>query len=101
MGVTAPSGKSWRVPAGTRVWPVMVAPSAKLWAGPPVITNQPSEYAEIRNLPTDGSFRTFLDRNDTGHSEFSIFIFTRPKIVRGVQVIGCVINGNPTQYLLL
>ncbi len=91
MSTSTGACEPFNIPAGTRVWPVMVAPNAKLWAGKEVVTHREATYKSFRKLPTDGNFRTFHDRNENGR-KFIIALFEKPTVFRGVMVVGCIVD---------
>lgn len=87
----------WHVPDGVTVWPVYITrpivKAEKMWPGKSVRTVRSADYGSSKKLPNDGSFRTFIERNKSGNSQFVILMFDAPKNDgAGAKVAGCIVD---------
>jgi hypothetical protein len=86
------NGSEFTIPAGTMVNPVYRRPNGSIYAEGGVRTIRESLHTTFRLLPTDGRFRTFIERNTNNGTAFAIALFENPvRTSRGVA-IGCVVD---------
>ncbi len=82
--------------SGMKVWPVCTGMKKKnpnhLFPRIEVVLQRNEKFNAYKELPHDGSFRSFEFKTAQRSSQYIIAMFDHPRTVRGDTYVGCVVD---------